>query len=107
VRRSNCGLRGRNVDVSAGIVVLGARESRSRQEHRDASEKIKPFFRFAREDLEDQLLLAHAWRRNVQFLGDLGQIVMFFSSARQANAHLIVSFNACSFNVLSSEASVN
>src|SRR2546427_8136312 len=56
-------------------------------------------FRSCAEDLEDQLLLAHAaGPGNVQFLGDLGEVGdVFFLQLGQADTHLIVSFNVCFF----------
>jgi hypothetical protein len=53
------------------------------------------------EDLEDQLLLAHAaGAGDVQFLGDFRQVRdVLFLQLSKANAHLIVSFNACFFHM--------
>ena len=95
-------LRGRDVNVvRAGEVVVfgGAEEAESIGEALEDAfgEDQTVLFGLGTEDLEDQLLLAHAGcAGNVQLLGDLCQVGdVLFLQLGKADTHLIVSFNAC------------
>ena len=73
-----------------------------RQAFEDAFGEDQPvLFRLCAEDLEDQLLLAHAaGAGNIEFLGDLGEVGnIFFFELGKANAHLVASFDACFFHM--------
>ncbi len=97
-------LRRRDVNiVRAGEIVV----FRSAQKSESIGETLEDafgedqtvLFGLRPEDLEDQLLLAHAARAgNVQFLGDLGEVGdVLFLQLGKADTHLIGSFNVCFF----------
>ena len=97
-------LRRRDVDVVRAREIVVFRRAQEAEAVRQAfqhsfGEDQPVLFRLGAEDLEDQLLLAHARRAgNVQFLGDFRQVgdVLVFQFCK-ANAHRFRSFSSLVF----------